>query len=68
MLNVSVNWLKTRYSPLFAGFTMASSTQRSVSRMFKKPRFWPPLPYTLMGIPATACTQKRLSAVPKTSS
>ena len=32
--------------------------------MFRKPRVWPPLPYTVSGWPIMACTQKRLSAVP----
>jgi hypothetical protein len=31
--NSSVNWLKTRISPRSAGFSTASSTQRTVSRM-----------------------------------
>ena len=39
-----------------------------VSRMFRKPRVWPPSPYTVSGWPATACTTNRLSTVPNTAS
>ena len=42
--NCSVNWLKTRNSPELAGASMASCTHRTVSRMSRKPRVWPPLP------------------------
>ena len=40
----SVNWLKTRNSPCSAGFSSASVTQASVSRMLSMPRVWPPAP------------------------
>lgn len=36
--------------------------QRTVSRMSRKPRVWPPLPYTVRGWPTAACTTKRLRA------
>ena len=56
------------YSPGFAGDWQAISMQRTVSRISRKPRRWPPLPYTVSGCPMTASTQKRLRTVPKTSS
>ena len=67
-LKTSVNWLKTRYSPSAGGFSAVSETHCSVSTMFRKPRVWPPFPYTVSGWPITACTAKRFSAVPKSSS
>ena len=42
--NCSVNWLKTRHSPGFAGFRQAISMQRTVSRISRNPRVCPPLP------------------------
>ena len=36
--------------------------------MFRNPRVWLPLPYTVSGWPMTAWTQNRLSAVPNDSS
>src|SRR5277367_1661586 len=37
----SVNWLYTRHSPFFAGFSQAISMQRTVSRISRKPRVCP---------------------------
>ena len=49
--NCSVNWLNTRHSPGAAGFRQAISMQRTVSRISRNPRVWPPLPYTVKGCP-----------------
>ena len=42
--------------------TQLAWMQRTVSRMSRKPRVWPPLPYTVSGWPTAACTTKRFRA------
>ncbi len=64
----SVIWLNTRYSPRSAGFSQASCTQRTVSRMSIIPRVCPPVPYTVSGCPSTAWITNRFKTVPNTAS
>ena len=62
---VSATWLRiSTLSPFFGGLATASSMQRQVSEMWMKARVWPPVPYTVSGMPEAACIRKRLSTVP----
>ena len=47
------------------GCSMLSWTHAMVSRMSRKPRVWPPLPYTVSGLPIADCTMNRFSTVPQ---
>ncbi len=62
------NWLKTRYSPAFGGFSTAIRSDCMESSRAMYPRVCPPAPYTVRGTPRIASTTNRLRAVPQTSS
>ena len=51
-------------APASGGLFTASSMHLHVSEIWMNARVWPPVPYTVSGIPHAACIRKRLSTVP----
>lgn len=58
-------WLRiSTLAPASGGLFTASSMHLHVSEIWMNARVWPPVPYTVSGIPHAACIRKRLSTVP----